>query len=136
MKKLSSATDKVPLVIVIENSPANLAAEGRQRLFWRCFQKMRLNILCSVEGKVRKRNSVHAYCEMMRAAKIFNVYGSSRFKVEGPNDEGLFLVETAHDFGNGLKFQSHWTTVDKGKELVAYQACKYFAFFTQFNHTQ
>ena len=81
-----------------------------------------------MDGIIKKRNSVHAYTEMMRAAKVFRTYGKSRFKIHGPNEDGLFLVETDHNFGNGLLFQSHWTLVEKGKELVAYKACKYFGF--------
>ena len=81
-----------------------------------------------MDGSTKNKTSVGAYGEMMREAKIFKTYGRSGFKIQGPYEDGLYMVDTAHDFGDGLSFQSHWTSLEKGKELVAYKACKYFGF--------
>ena len=95
-------------------------------LFRRCSALMDIKIVLPMDGLVRKRNSVDAVTEMMSDIRIFKTYGMSRFKIQGPDDKDLYKVGTAHDFVNGLNFGSHWTTLEKGKELFTYKVCRYF----------
>ena len=111
----------------VEEPAVDCGGETSGTLFRRCFALMGIKIVSPMDGSTRKKTSVDAYGEMMREAKIWKTYGRSRFKIQGPSEDGLYMVDTAHDLGNGLSFQSHWTTLEKGKELVAYKACKYFA---------
>ena len=102
--------------------------ETNGTLFRRCFSLIGIRITSPMDGSKRNRTSVDAYGEMMRTAKIWKTYGRSSFRIQCPNEDSFYLVNTAHDFGHGLNFQSHWTTLEKGKELVAYKVCKYFGF--------
>ena len=97
-------------------------------LFRRCFALMDIKIVLPMDGSVRKRNCVDAFTEMMRDIRIFKTYGRSRFKIQGPGDRDLYKVDTTHDFGNGSNFGSHWTTLEKGKELFTYKVCRYFGY--------
>ena len=63
----------------------------------------------------------------MRNTNMFKMHERSRFILQGPNEDGLYMMDTAHNFGNGVSFQRNWTTLERGKELVAYKARKYFA---------
>ena len=85
-------------------------------LFRRCFKVMGAKMIRPIDGSVQRKNSVDAFVEMMQAAKIWKRYGRSRFKVEGPNEKGLYLVNTAHGF---RKFRI-WESLDysgKGKDI-------------------
>ena len=61
-------------------------------------------------------------------SEYFKTYGRSRFKIQGPDGKDLYKVDTTHDFGNGLNFGGHWTTLEKGKELLTYKVCSYFGY--------
>ena len=97
-------------------------------LFRRCFALMSIKIVLPMDDLTRKKTSFDAYREMMRNTNMFKMHERSRFILQGPNEDGLYMMDTAHNFGNGVSFQRNWTTLERGKELVAYKVCKYFGY--------